>query len=91
MHRMSVREARVAAMLTLLRDQLAPVVDELLFGELSADDRRVLATALRRVADALEPEPLVLSIPSGEMRNAQRELGRGVVARSRAARRGAGA
>jgi hypothetical protein len=65
MHRMSVREARVAAMLTLLRDQLAPVVDELLFGELSADDRRVLAEALRRVADALEPEPLVLSVPFG--------------------------
>jgi hypothetical protein len=65
MHRMSVREARVAAMLTLLRDQLAPVVDELLFGELSADDRHVLARALRRVADALEPEPLVLSIPFG--------------------------
>lgn len=62
---MSVPEARVAAMLTVLRDQLAPIVDELLFGELSVDDRRVLARALRKVADALEPEPLVLSIPFG--------------------------
>ena len=55
----------MAAMLTLLRDQLGPVVDELVFGELSADDRRILAGALRQVADALEPEPLVLSIPFG--------------------------
>lgn len=66
MYRMSVRDARVAAMLTLLRDELAPVVDELVFGELSRADRHMLARALRRVADALEPEPAVLlARPSG--------------------------
>jgi hypothetical protein len=41
--------------LTVLRDQLAPVVDEIVFGELGGDDRRRLAHALRIVADALCP------------------------------------
>jgi hypothetical protein len=57
---MSLRDARLVAMLTLLRDELGPVVDELTFGELSTEDRQVLARALRRVADTLEPEPVVL-------------------------------
>ena len=60
MYRMSLDDVRLVAMLTLLRDELAPVVDEIAFGELSTADRRVLARALRRVADALEPEPVVL-------------------------------
>lgn len=53
---MSPDDARLVAALTVLRDQLAPVVDELTFGELTADDRRVLARALRLVADNLEPK-----------------------------------
>jgi hypothetical protein len=61
----SPEDARLAAALTVLRDQLAPVVDQVLFGELSVDDRRVLARALRRVADTLEPEPVVLVAPEG--------------------------
>jgi hypothetical protein len=57
---MTIGDARLIAMLTLLRDDLAPVVDEIAFGELSSADRRALARALRRVADALEPDPGVL-------------------------------
>jgi hypothetical protein len=59
-HRLTRGDARLIAMLTLLRDELAPVVDELTFGELSPEDRRALARALRRVADTLEPDPVVL-------------------------------
>jgi hypothetical protein len=59
-HRLTRGDARLVAMLTLLRDELAPVVDELTFGELSTEDRRALAHALRRVADTLEPDPVVL-------------------------------
>jgi hypothetical protein len=40
----------LVAALTVLRDQLAPVVDELLAGELEAECR-----ALRTVADDLDP------------------------------------
>lgn len=46
--------ARLVAALTVLRDQLAPVVDEISFGELDAEDRRELARAFRIVAAALE-------------------------------------
>lgn len=60
MSRMDAGDARLVAMLTLLRDKLAPVVDEIIGGELSPADRRALARAMRRVADALEPEPVVL-------------------------------
>jgi hypothetical protein len=48
-------DQRLVAALTVLRDQLAPVVDEIVFGELGGDDRRRLAHALRIVADALCP------------------------------------
>jgi hypothetical protein len=56
------RRDRLVAALVLLRDQLAPVVDELLADELSRDDQRQLANALRKVADELDsvveaPEP----------------------------------
>lgn len=52
---MSPEDARLVAALTMLRDQLAPVVDEIAFGELDTEDRRELARALRTVADALAP------------------------------------
>lgn len=50
----------LVAMLTLLRDQLPHVVDEITFGELDQEDRRSLALAFRQVAAVLEPEPVVL-------------------------------
>jgi hypothetical protein len=59
-YRMTPEDARLVAMLTLLRDELGPVVDEIAFGELSTTDRRVLARALRRVADALAGDSVVL-------------------------------
>lgn len=51
---MSPEDARLVAALTILRDQLAPVVDEITFGELDAEDRAELARVLRAVADDLE-------------------------------------
>jgi hypothetical protein len=47
-------DARLVAALTILRDKLAPVVDEIIFGELRPDERRQLAHALRTIADSLE-------------------------------------
>jgi hypothetical protein len=61
-YRMTIGDARLVAMLTLLRDRLGLVVDEITFGELSTSDRRELADALRRVADALEREPARLIV-----------------------------
>lgn len=52
---MSKDDQRLATALILLRDQLAPVVDEITFGELDAEDRRHLSRALHTVADALAP------------------------------------
>lgn len=49
------RRQRLAAALTLLRDELAIVVDELLAGDLSHEDERRLAHALRLIAADLDP------------------------------------
>jgi hypothetical protein len=46
-------DQRLVAALTLLRDQLGPVVNEITFGELDAEDRCALARALRTVADKI--------------------------------------
>lgn len=66
MYRMTIGDARLVAMLTLLRDQLGLVVDEITFGELSTSDRRDLALALRQVADALEHGPVRLIVEMDE-------------------------
>jgi hypothetical protein len=49
------RRYRLVAALTLLRDQLGPVVDELIAGELSREAERRLAKALRMIAADLDP------------------------------------
>jgi hypothetical protein len=51
--------ARAVAMLTVLRDQLAPLVDDFAFDQVSVDDRRAVARALRQVADVIEPAVVV--------------------------------
>jgi len=56
---MNPHDARLVAALTVLRDQLAPVVDELIGGELDQHDRAELAGALRTVADGLDPVSVV--------------------------------
>lgn len=56
---MSPEDERLVAGLVVLRDQLAPVVDEITFGWLSAEDRVELARALRTVADDLDPPAIV--------------------------------
>jgi len=45
------------AALTVLRDHLAPVVEELLAGQLDAEGRALIAQALRAVAEDLDPHP----------------------------------
>ena len=62
---MSPDDARLVAGLTVLRDQLGPVVDEIAFGELDSEDRRALARALRMVADALAPLVVIDGAVSG--------------------------
>lgn len=52
---MTPRETRLVAALTVLRDHLAPVVDELLAGQLDAEGRAMVATTLRTIADDLDP------------------------------------
>lgn len=53
------RDARLVAALTLLRDRLAGVVDELLARELDEQDRAELARALRTIAQDLAPALVV--------------------------------
>lgn len=52
--RLSPQDQRLVAALTLLRDRLSFVVDELEVDECNLDDRRDLAGALHKVADDLE-------------------------------------
>lgn len=47
------RRARLVGMLTLLRDGLAPVVDDLLAGDAPQDQLDALADRLETVADEL--------------------------------------
>ena len=54
-------DRRLVVALTLLRDQLAAVVDEVLARELGEADRAELARALRAVAEDLSPTPVVRS------------------------------
>ena len=56
---MTPQDARLVAALTVLRDQLAPVVDELLADELTEQERAELARALRTVAQDLSPIAVV--------------------------------
>lgn len=57
---MSPHDARLVAALTVLRDHLAPVVDELLAGQLVEADRAELARVFRTVALALDPTPRIV-------------------------------
>jgi hypothetical protein len=54
---MTGREQRLVAALTVLRDHLAPVVDELLAGRLDTEGRALIAQSLRTIADDLDPPP----------------------------------
>lgn len=61
--RLSPADGRLVAALTVLRDQLGPVVDELLAGELGEVDRAELAMALFTVAEELVPPVVAVVEP----------------------------
>lgn len=52
---MTPREARLVGELTLLRDNLAPVVDQITAGHLTDDEALKLAAMLELVAQDLRP------------------------------------
>ncbi|MGH3757867.1 hypothetical protein [Actinophytocola sp.] len=52
---MESEDARLAGALIVLREGLAPAVDQLLFGLLDNEDRRRLARSSRNVAEVLAP------------------------------------
>jgi hypothetical protein len=54
---MTEQEKRLVAALTVLRDNLSPVVEDLLAGQLDAEGRTLVAKTLRAIADDLDRLP----------------------------------